>query len=190
MKVCYLSVYSSRKEEHDWMTNCTGSFTMTECSARNMIKAGIEIRFNSVVMSKNADEIPELIRMAEEWGASEVRLLKLIPQGRAEGCWDEIGVTEEQYRAVVRDILKKEYPVRITASGAVDILPCRASSTDCRCPAGSSLWYVTYQGDVYPCASVKNRADYRIGNIKDDAWEGCERFCGQLTQSGRQILCG
>ncbi len=187
LKVCYLSVYDSRKEEHDWMTGFKGSFAMTENAVRNFKKAGMDVRFNSVVTAKNADKIPELIQMGKDWGISEIRLLKLISQGRAENCWNEIGITEERYRSIIRNILEREHPVKITASGAVDILPCRASGEKYVCPAGCQLWYVTYQGDVYPCASVKNRTDYRIGNVKEDIWENCEKFCGR---SNGKILCG
>ncbi len=187
LKVCYLSVYSSRKEEHDWMTNFKGSFDMTESAVRNMKKAGMDVRFNSVVTAQNADKITDLIQMGKDWGISEIRLLKLISQGRAENCWSEIGITEERYRTTIRNILERDNPVRITASGAVDILPCRVSGTKYVCPAGCQLWYVTCQGDVYPCASVKNQMDYRIGNVKEDIWENCEKFC---RRSNGKILCG
>lgn len=186
LKVCYLSVYSHRQEEHDWMTNQLGSFELTRLSVSNLRNAGIEVRFNSVVTARNEGEIPELIELAKKWDASEVRLLKLIRHGRAEGCWDDIGITEERYREIVRMIFERENPVRITASGAIDIVPCRLFYNTGICPAGQQLWYVTYQGDVYPCASVKNRQIYKIGDIKEWVGDTCVKFCERLHG---QALC-
>lgn len=176
LNICYFSIYSSKAEEHDWMTGYKGSFNLTRQSILNLKKAGVDVRFNSVVTAKNAEDISKIIRLAEEWGVSEVRLLKLIRHGRAELCWDHIGVTEEKYRQVVREIFEKDNSVRITASGAVDIAPCRHFSRRNICPAGKQLWYITYRGDVFPCASVKNNLKYRVGNIREDIIDKCELF--------------
>ena len=186
LEICYLSVYSCSKKEHDWMTNREGSFDLTKDSISHLRKAGIEIRFNTVVTSKNQNRIPELLEMAKDWGAAEVRLLKLINHGRAKNCWDTIGITEEQYRCTIKSVLHRDNPVRITASGAVDIVPCRSFCGKNVCPAGKKLWYVTYQGDVYPCASVKNLSRYKIGNIKEEMGKWQEEFCELLNG---KILC-
>ena len=186
LRVCYLSVYSCIKEEHDWMTNLESSFDLTRISISNLRRAGIEVRFNSVVTSKNQNQIPELIELAKDWDVTEVRLLKLINHGRAKKCWNTIGITEEQYRDIVKAILHRDNPVRVTASGVVDIIPCRLFYGKNICPAGKELWYVTYHGDVYPCASVKNQSYYKIGNIKEDVEKKREEFC---ELSNGKLLC-
>lgn len=180
LKICYVSIYSFRKEEHDWMTDHAGSFDLTRLSIKNLRKAGIEVRFNTVITAKNNHQIFELIKLAEEWDVAEVRLLKLIRHGRAETCWDTLGIKETQYRQIISSILSRNNPVRITVSGAVDITPCKVYCKENVCPAGKQLWYITYQGDVYPCASAKNNPDYKIGNVKEDIWKKCEAFCRQL----------
>lgn len=186
LNICYFSIYSSNAEEHDWMTGYRGAFNLTRQSIFNLKKAGVDVRFNSVVTAKNVEDISKITRLAEEWGVSEVRLLKLIRHGRAELCWDSIGVTEEKYRQVVREIFEKDNSVRVTASGAVDIAPCRHFSRRNICPAGKQLWYITYQGDVFPCASVKNNLKYRVGNICENIIDQCE-LPNQF--SNEKILC-
>lgn len=188
LKVCYISIYSHRKEEHDWMTNCEGSFDLTRLSIQHLQEAGVEIRFNTVITSRNENEMPQLIEMAKEWGVTEVRLLKLIRHGRAENCWDVIGITEDRYCQVVSAVLKRKNSIRITASGLVDIIPCRLSYNENACPAGKYLWYVTYKGDVFPCASIKNRSEYRIGSIKENIGEQCKQFC-ERSEGLFQSLC-
>lgn len=167
LKVCYLSIYSHEAKEHDWMTRLEGSFQILNKSIKHLQSAGIEIRINSVVTAKNAFCFDKLIGFAESAGVTEVRILKLIRHGRACSFWKELGVTEEQYRMVIRNAIKRESKLRITASGAIDILPCRYLYNTDTCPAGKHLLYITNEGDVFPCASVKRTEEYKIGNVKD-----------------------
>lgn len=165
LKVCYLSVYSHLEQEHDWMTRLQGSYKMLNESICHLQAVGIETRFNSVVTRKNMFYFNDIIEFAENIGITEVRILKLIKHGRAKECWDEIGVTEQYYKNVIRNALKRKNKLRITASGAIDMLSCR---NDCKrniCPAGAELIYVVNNGDIFPCASVKKKAEYKIGNI-------------------------
>lgn len=166
LEVCYLSVYSHIEAEHDWMTRSLGSFRMLNESITNLQEMGIEIRFNSVMTKRNMRSFEGIIKMAEIYNVTEVRILKLIKQGRAVDCWNEIGITEEQYRKAILDIIHKKEKIRITASGVVDILPCREHCYN-QCPAGKGLIYVTNEGEIFPCASVKRKKEYRIANIKE-----------------------
>lgn len=167
LKICYVSIYGCEGEAHDWMTKTPGSFNITTESIYNLRNAGIEIRFNTVVTRKNINTINKIIDLAQRWGATEVRLLKLIEHGRACSCWDEIGLDEDEYRSVVKCAMGRKHLVRVTASGAIDIIPCRPCATSKDCQAGSGLLYVTYEGKIYPCASVKNKPEYCIGNVSD-----------------------
>lgn len=167
LEICYLSVYSYLEEEHDWMTGLHGSFKMLNESIKHLQKAGIEVRCNSVATKKNYLLFEKLIEFAESSGVTEVRILKLIRQGRAKECWQDIGVTEEEYRNIVLNAVKRDNKLRITASGAIDILPCRVNNNISMCPAGVGVVYVTYEGNVFPCASVKTKEKYKIGNITD-----------------------
>lgn len=187
LKMCYLSVYSTREEEHDWMTKLPGSFEMLKGSVLHLKEAGIETNFNTVVSKKNMKSLGEIIDMADDWGINEVRFLKLIKHGRANACWDEIGISEEEYRGCIRDIVHRNNNVYVSASGLVDLMPCRCPCERGVCPAGRDLLYITYQGDVYPCASVKNNPIYRIGKIQDvDLWEKYSAFCKKRKED---ILC-
>ena len=187
LKMCYLSVYSTQEEIHDWMTNRTGSFEMLKRSVFHLKDAGIEVNFNSVVSKKNKKSLGEIIDMAADWKINEVRFLKLIKHGRANACWEEIVISEEEYRDCVRNIVCRKNSVYVSASGVVDLIPCRWPCEREVCPAGRNLLYITYHGDVYPCASVKNDPAYRIGNIKNvDLWEKYRLFCEKRKED---ILC-
>ena len=115
--------------------------------------------------------IKDLIEFAERINIREVRLLRLICHGRAEEHWREIGITESEYRKAVFNVIQKKNKLRITASGIADKLPCRYGKTIGMCPAGKEIIYITKEGYIYPCASVKKKNEYKIGNIKDEDLE-------------------
>lgn len=187
LKICYFSVYSHDAKLHDWMTQIQGSYSISRESIKNMRNAGIEIRFNTVVSKINKDYIEGIIQLACSWDAAEVRLLKLIEHGRAHNCWDEIGISENEYRSVVEDVINKEHAIRITASGVTDITACRPVENAVACQAGSRLLYVTYHGDIYPCASVKNNDLFCIGNIRDkETWV---RYLADEKTYRKEPLC-
>lgn len=165
---CYLSVYCSDAQGHDWMTGVSGSFGLTQQSIRILKKNDIDVRFNTVVTAVNADRIMDIIKLAEDWEVSEVRLLKLIRHGRAIGSWNEIEMNELQYRDLVNRVRRIKTNVNITVSGMEDVIPCRKFCKVGECPAGKKLWYVTYKGEIFPCASVKNNPSFCVGTVSDD----------------------
>lgn len=187
VECCYLSVYSNEPQGHDWMTGVAGSFGLTQQSIRIMRNNGIDVRFNTVVTSGNANCILQIIELAEEWNVSEVRLLKLICHGRASVSWNEIEIDEQQYRDIAKKVMDVKTNVKITVSGMEDIIPCRKFCRVGECPAGEKLWYVTYKGEVFPCASVKNNHLFCVGNISDNALES--RIRKNTFAMNRKMLC-
>lgn len=187
LKVCYVSVYSHEKEKHDWITGKEGSFEATKKSIENFEKAGVEIRFNCVVTKLNKMQLADLVKLTDSLSVTEIRLLKLVKHGRATDNWEKIGVTEKEYRKAVCDMLKAEKRVRITASSLIDVLPCRPFKDSRKCQAGTKLLYVTYHGEVFPCASVKNNPQYIIGNLADKTiWKA---YFGEKREDRDSALC-
>lgn len=187
LKVCYLSIYSHEEQIHDWMTRQHGAFSLIMESIKNLQEAGVEIRFNSVVHRKNRFNFEKIVEFAENMNVAEVRMLKLINQGRACEHWDELGLAEEEYREVVNSILERKNKIRLTASGLVDLLPCRYQGELYECPAGEEVFYITYEGAVFPCASVKKKEEWKIGNIYDvDIQKKCS---GVSLKKRQEILC-
>ncbi len=183
---CYLSVYSARPEIHDTMTRTPSSFAMTRQAMESLRRAGVDVRFNSVVYAGNERELDGLLDYAAQVGASEVRLLKLIRHGSAAGVWEDLrlksGVHSDRMQALLASRSGEE-ATRITISGHPQLAPCRPFDTAQGCQAGCRLLYVTYAGDVYPCACVKNNEKYRIGHIADA--EGLRQALQSLPQGCR-----
>lgn len=167
---CYVSVYSNKETTHDIMTQNEGSYYKTRKAIQNLITAGIDVRFNTVVYNGNEKHLSEITECAKELGASEVRLLKLVKHGDAGANWNDIFVDLND--AELNDIfekLKKEYgdSTRITISSLPKYTPCRPFDNSLGCQAGTLLLYVAYDGFVYPCACTKNLSKYKICHISD-----------------------
>lgn len=187
LKVCYFSLYASSAQAHDWMTGIPGSFNLTLKSIRTMREQSIDTKINLVVNRKNRHELHQIIALASHIGCSEVRLLKLICHGRAAQCWEDIGLTSQEYQACVQEVLNTGSDIKITASSCIDLLPCRPFDDAQGCQAGTRLAYVTIDGDVYPCASAKNDPHYKIGNIRE--MEAVKTYFEHLKPFNHTALC-
>lgn len=168
LEVCYFSIYSAQAKRHDWMTKINGSFSLTLKSIRRLCKQNIKVKINLVVTKRNQAEINNIIELASLLGCTEVRLLRLVNHGRAKQSWLDIGLSEQEYRETVLKIISAaNKEIKITASGCSDILPCRPFNNAKGCQAGSRLAYITYEGNVFPCACTKNNEYYKIGQLSD-----------------------
>ena len=167
LEICYFSIYSAQAKKHDWMTENEGSFLLTLESIKRLCEQDVEVRINLVITRKNQEEISDIIEMASSLDCAEVRLLKLVNHGRAKKCWSDIGVAEQEFRNIVLENVNRYKNIKITASSCPDILPCRPFSDAQGCQAGSKLAYVTYEGNVFPCACATNSECYKIGKIDD-----------------------
>lgn len=173
LRICYVSLYSDEENWHDYMTDTAGSFGKTVQAIKNMHIAGIDVRINLVVTRFNASRIRNIINFVSDLKVSEVRLLKLIQHGNAANYWDMIGISDQEYLQTVTSIYscRKEFGIRITFSSIPKLAPCRPIDNSCGCQARKKLLYVTLNGNVYPCACVKNDTAFSICKLKDEYLE-------------------
>lgn len=163
---CYFSIYHSLSDRHDQWTNVVGSFANTVKSVRSVKNVGIIPKAHIVIERENYREISEIMNFCRAIGIEEVRFLKLVSNGAANECWDEISITEEEQGNIVKNLLKNRVSsnIKYTISGYPQYLPCRPFDDAIGCQAGNHLLYIAFNGDVYPCAGYR---DYKIGNILD-----------------------
>lgn len=167
---CYFSVYFDSQDEHDQWTKTTGSFSNTIKSIENLKTAGIAAKAHLVLTKGNIQRIEQIISFCKEFGAKEVRILKLTPSGNAQNHWNDIGISMDKQDAVMRKILTRKggYGIPVTISGYPEIHPCRSFLQSQGCQAGTNLLYIDSSGDIYPCACTKrNPLKYKICNIKE-----------------------
>lgn len=169
LRVCYVSLYSDEENWHDYMTGTAGSFGKTVQAIRNMHLAGIDVRINLVVTRFSASRLKTIIEFVSGLDVSEVRLLKLIRHGNATDYWDTIGISDQEYLETITSIYscRKKLGIRITFSSIPKLAPCRPMENSCGCQARKKLLYVTLNGNIFPCACVKNDTAFLICNLKE-----------------------
>jgi MoaA/NifB/PqqE/SkfB family radical SAM enzyme len=167
---CFFSIYHKDQKIHDYITNRQNAFEMTMKSISNLFKAGIKIKVNLVLNKYNYLGLDEIIKHLGNLGMiNEIRLLRLVRGGNAEKNWQDLGISYEEQNSEILKIMenKKKYALDITVAGFPDVFPCRPFANSIKCQAGISLLYVTFEGNLFPCACVKNNKPLQIGHISD-----------------------
>lgn len=167
LESCYVSIYHSDSSLHEKITQIPNSLKHTISSIKNLKSMGIEIKVHLVLNRYNINNISQIIDFFIDIGVSEVRLLRLVRTGNAKKNWKEVGVDYEVQNRIIEEIFQKKekYKVKVTFSGFPSMTPCRPEDDAIKCQAATKLFYITYSGDIYPCACTMNVSKFRIGNI-------------------------
>lgn len=154
-------------------------------------KTGLPFQFNTVIRRHIIKEIPDILKMAVDYGASAVEFFDLVWVKRVkEQCSDE-HLTVDERRVVMEWLawVQREYPlvIRVPACPmysltlkARGIQPIMVSENqlhripyyDRGCAAGRPNGYITilFNGDVISCMLLQ----YKLGNIRRERlklWE-------------------
>lgn len=167
----YASLYDTEENLHDFITGVTGSYTVTMDAIKRAREYGISPKINFVLLKQNLPRLEEILKTLDGYGLDEIRILKLIRHGNAKENWERIGVSVENQVETVRKIAKRrgDYKTRITFAGFPRIVACRPFAEGYGCGAGKTLLYIDHYGNVYPCASLKNVPNGKIGTIFDSS---------------------
>lgn len=166
---CYISLYHNDSEIHNIITKMTDSYEITTKAIKNLLNVGIEVKIHLVLNKFNINYLDSVINEISKLGVNEIRLLRLIRTGNAVLNWDEIGVSYKLQDDEIHKIINKlnNYNIKITISGFPDFCPCRPFKNSQKCQAGTNLLYITYEGNIFPCACTKNISKYFIGHITE-----------------------
>jgi SynChlorMet cassette radical SAM/SPASM protein ScmF len=79
-----VSIDGSDAATHEWMRGVPGSFEKAKNGINNLVEAGVRPQIITTLIRRNAGQIEEIIRMAENLGASSVKFNVVMPTGRGE----------------------------------------------------------------------------------------------------------
>lgn len=71
-------------ETHEWVRGVSGSFQSALLGIRNLIEAGLPPQIIMTVMRKNAHQLEDMVRLAEDLGAESVKFNIVQPTARGE----------------------------------------------------------------------------------------------------------
>ena len=166
-KQIQVSLLSSNADEHDKITGLKGSFKKATANIQKMIKAGIKINANFVVMKQNFHRIEEIADLMYQFGGS-VRYLALFLDGRATNL---PSISNEERDIIIKSVSKvmKKYngKMKINSAGIPIERDIPTTSSFYGCPAGRTVLRLSVDNQhVAPCTREKGQ-HYNELTIKD-----------------------
>lgn len=84
------SLHGSTAEMHDSLTRAPGSFEQTVAGIRNAVVCCESVVTNSVIVRRNARDLPDVVRLLASLGVRRAQLAFVHPVGTAGECFDEV----------------------------------------------------------------------------------------------------
>jgi len=79
-----VSIDGSDKATHEWLRGVPGSFEKAKHAIINLVQEGVRPQIITTLIRRNAGQIEEIVKMAENLGASSVKFNVVMPAGRGE----------------------------------------------------------------------------------------------------------
>lgn len=196
IKMVSLSVDGSTAGVHDNFRNSPGAFEATMNAARLFKENGIKFLVNSSFTKRNQKEIPEVMKLVQELGATAWYMFMIVPTGRGEDIMEEL-ISLEDYEDILAwhyEMEKKEKDMLIRPTCApsyyrVVLQKAKEQGDDFKrrslkfstggskgCLAGQLISLMDVDGNLLPCSYFPLAA----GNIREqsfqDIWENSELF--------------
>lgn len=178
-----ISLDGAKPESHDTFRGVEGSFEKAMDGIRACKKVGLPFQFNTVIRRRILKELPNILKMAVDAGATAVEFFDLVRVKRVKDrCPDEPLTIEErriimewlaevqrEYPLIIRVPTCPMYPLILKGKGVrpkmvSENLLRRIPYYDRGCAAGVPNGYITilFNGDVIPCMLLQ----IRLGNIR------------------------
>jgi len=196
IKMVSLSVDGSTADVHDNFRNSPGAFEATMNAARLFKENGIKFLVNSSFTKRNQQEIPKVMKLVKELGATAWYMFMIVPTGRGEDIMEEL-ISLEDYEDIMAwhyELEKKEKDMLIRPTCApsyyrVVLQKAKEQGDDFKrrtlqfstggskgCLAGQLISLIDVDGNVLPCSYFPMAA----GNIREqsfkDIWEKSSLF--------------
>ena len=203
-----LSLDGATAAAHDSFRQVEGAFDAVLSAARTACEVGLEFQINSTVTSKNIADIPAIMNLAIEMGASAFHAFMLVPTGRARDLEDQmIGPDEcEKFLRWLHGQVGTQ-PISIKATCAPHFYRIarqarrevktddgsRADGLDTTtrgCLAGVAFCFISHVGDVFPCGYLELNCGNVRGKSLGDIWAGAEPFVTLRDFKNYRGKCG
>lgn len=159
----YISVYSSQPKVHNAFVKTQNSYERIFDNIRKLRSEDISVGISTLLKEENSNDITNLIESLIPMGVERVSLGTIFNLGRArdnnlqipnsDRMYEQMRLIQEQYKDIV--VLQED------GNGIK-----RRILSPFKCMAGSLLWCVYENGEIYPCGTCKNEK-LLMGDIDD-----------------------
>lgn len=182
------SFYSDRPEIHDKVTTVPGSWKMTLEAAEFFRKHGVAVNFSFLPLGQNWRDLVGVARLAQERGVEEIRVLKLMKQGRAARNRRLAEPVPDAFSEIVSQARQGSSGARIRVGGAAGVY-----GTDTVCEALDSELFVGVDGSIAACPGAIPRLSdefsncFQVGLVK--VWRNSEYLRGIRALRASGLTC-
>jgi radical SAM protein with 4Fe4S-binding SPASM domain len=81
---------------HDYFTGAPGSHARACAAVEALLEAGLETQILTILNRRNADEIQDILALADGLGVRTVGILRLYPIGRVKRQWSELALSLDE----------------------------------------------------------------------------------------------
>ncbi|MCF8028334.1 MAG: heme b synthase [Desulfobacteraceae bacterium] len=189
-----VSLDGASAKRHDGFRGVEGAFEGALSGIRAAKQAGIEFQVNTTITQLNRDQIPQIMKLAEDLGAVALHIFLLVPTGRGKYIVDQ-AITAQEYEETLNWFYdqKSRTNLQLKATCAPHyyrILRQRARSEGNSvtwqthgldavtrgCLGGTSFCFISHQGIVQPCGFL----DLNCGDVTRESfvhiWNNSEQF--------------
>jgi len=204
-----ISIDGATATSHDSFRGVEGAFEQAWAGVEHLKRVGAPYQINTTISKHNIAEIPDILRLAVERGASALHIFLLVPTGCGKEIADEEMIEPEDYERVLNWLYdqSKEVPIHLKATCAPHyfrVIHKRAKEEGIKptaiahghdsvtkgCLAGSSVCFISHKGEVYPCGYLPVSA----GNVRNTSfwtiWENAEVFRVLRDENNLKGKCG
>lgn len=203
-----VSIDGSTPESHDTFRGVENAFENAIRGIKIAKAAGIEFQINTVITKTNLDEIPKILKLAEDLGAVAHHIFLLVPTGRGKYIVDS-GIDAQEYEETLNWFYDQREKTRLQLKATCAphyyrILRQRAKKDGKKvsfethgldavtkgCLAGTGFCFISHVGRVQTCGFL----DVTCGDITQqtfkDVWENSRVFKEMRDVDKLESKCG
>lgn len=203
-----ISLDGSTRERHDSFRGVPGAYDAAMNGIQSAKKAGIEFQINTTISKLNYNQIPAILKLAEDLGAVALHIFLLVPTGRGKYIIDQ-EISSEEYETTLNWFYDQRDKTRLQLKATCAphyyrILRQRAKADGKSvsfqthgldavtrgCLGGTGFCFISHTGVVQPCGFL----DLNSGDVTRqsfaDVWNHSEIFTALRNYSNLKGKCG
>ena len=192
-----VSIDGANSDSHDAFRKVPGAFEGSLRGIEAAKAAGLAFQLNMSVVKANRDELPAIMKLAEELGAAALHVFLLVPTGRGRELEE---LTAEDYEETLfwlhQQRKNPEVPIEIQVTCAPHYArieraePIPGARPSSGCMGGQSFCFISHVGTLAPCGYL----EVDCGNVREEgflaAWKNSTVFRQLRDRSQYWGKCG
>lgn len=203
-----ISLDGATRERHDSFRGVPGAYDAALKGIASAKKAGIEFQINTTISKLNYDQIPAILKLAEDLGAVALHIFLLVPTGRGKYIIDQ-EISAEEYETTLNWFYDQRDKTRLQLKATCAphyyrILRQRAKedgksvsfqthgldAVTRGCLGGTGFCFISHTGVVQPCGFL----DLNCGDVTResfaDIWKNSRIFNSLRNYGNLKGKCG